>query len=1397
MAERFNLPTTQRAYTLRLAGADPADQSWRDALWATHEAVNKGAKVFGDWLLTMRGGLDHRLVETEDGNRNSRRSLLALSWLSVESAMGAPNEFIVAHTLDRKSGERSNWQTVPALERILKRRGLPDDEIASWISDCKSSLSAGIREDAVWVNRGDAFDKRASQAGEGFTSDDVWDFLGRFFGAPSNYTKMEVDDGDDENTSSPKPRADEKDLVQDAGQWLSSRFGTGKGADFGTMASVYERITAWTKGAQHGADGKTVISSLARDLTSHWSISCDLTGVLGLISGPGYKSATRNVLAAIARQGVVSSEDIDRLRASAELDARKCGAKKGAKGRRTYSDAVLADAESACGFTYLQDGGPARHSEFAVMLDHAARRVSSAHSWIKLAEARRREFDSDARKIEAVPAPVRAWLNHYCETRSIASGSLESYRIRKRATDGWREIVKSWTKIGCLTESDRITAARALQDEIEKFGDIQLFEALASDDALQVWRRDGIADPQPLLDYVAAITAEASKRRFKVPAYRHPDLLRHPVFCDFGCSRWKISFQVHEAKKKGLPETQGRDWNRLLLAVWQNGTISDTVLRWQSRRLTHDLGMARQGASEQQASESITRNDRLGRAAAGLRANAAAEIKGIFQQKDWNGRLQAPRAQLHELATRVTRHGWDAKAQVMRDRIRWLISFTARLQPQGPWLEFAGRSGLHTNPKYWPHAMLNKARTKQARLILSRLPALRVLSVDLGHRYAAACAVWEALSARQMAEACRAAGQRIPIPEDLCQHLITNGRTVIYRRIGADQIVDAKSGEVKPHPAPWARLDRQFLIKLQGEYEVARRASPEEIEAVERLERQMGRGSPEKRSKRVDDLMSDAVRMVRVAIQRHGRRARIAYNLTASKKLLPGAREEKITAGGLEDLLTDTLVDWYLLATDARWTDNPARKLWTTHIQPLPGGFPLPEPREETEDVETSVRKKPEKELEAKIKLIAVEVAKHDRMKLHILWATYWRQEDTQWRGRLRWLRDWILPRKSKVTGAIRHVGGLSLQRIATIKSLYQVQKAFRMRPDPDDLRKNIPEKGDDTLTGFGQSVLDTMERMRENRVKQLASRIVEAALGIGFEQPKNNGRDPRRPRERIRNARFAPCHAVVIENLQNYRPEETRTRRENRQLMSWSSGKVRDYLSEACQLNGLHMREVSAGYTSRQDSRTGAPGVRCVDVPVAEFMESSLWKRDAARAAKKGQGKGDERDRYILELRDLAEKSRSDNPVLLRKILRIPARGGDIFVSADRSSPAANGLQADLNAAANIGLKALLDPDWPGRWWHVPCITATGKPDAASTKGSLAMDGNPILLPTTNDDSDSTKSAAKKKSLKGGSEVINAWRHVSSRPLSEGEWHVYAAYQNIVLRDVVGILRSQLRRME
>src|SRR5690606_24122665 len=121
-------------------------------------------------------------------------------------------------------------------------------------------------------------------------------------------------------------------------------------------------------------------------------------------------------------------------------------------------------------------------------------------------------------------------------------------------------------RLRSLAERARIAAAREVQadPEIDKFGDIQLFEALAADNAQCVWRHSGGATPEPLRDYVLGHDARHKQRRFKVPAYRHPDPLRHPVFVDFGNSRWDIEYAVHEAAKaagkKRAPDAGRAEW---------------------------------------------------------------------------------------------------------------------------------------------------------------------------------------------------------------------------------------------------------------------------------------------------------------------------------------------------------------------------------------------------------------------------------------------------------------------------------------------------------------------------------------------------------------------------------------------------------------------------------------------------------------------------------------------------------------------------------------------------------------------------------------------------------------------------------------------------------------------
>ncbi|WP_028326052.1 type V CRISPR-associated protein Cas12b [Desulfatirhabdium butyrativorans] len=1475
-----NPPVTQRAYTLRLRGADPSDLSWREALWHTHEAVNKGAKVFGDWLLTLRGGLDHTLADTKvkggkgkpdrdptPEERKARRILLALSWLSVESKLGAPSSYIVASG-DEPAKDR-NDNVVSALEEILQSRKVAKSEIDDWKRDCSASLSAAIRDDAVWVNRSKVFDEAVKSVGSSLTREEAWDMLERFFGSRDAYLTPMKDPEDKSSETEQEDKA--KDLVQKAGQWLSSRYGTSEGADFCRMSDIYGKIAAWADNASQG--GSSTVDDLVSELRQHFDTkeSKATNGLDWIIGLSSYTGHTPNPVHELLRQNTsLNKSHLDDLKKKANTRAESCKSKIGSKGQRPYSDAILNDVESVCGFTYRvdKDGQPvsvadyskydvdykwgtARHYIFAVMLDHAARRISLAHKWIKRAEAERHKFEEDAKRIANVPARAREWLDSFCKERSVTSGAVEPYRIRRRAVDGWKEVVAAWSKSDCKSTEDRIAAARALQDdsEIDKFGDIQLFEALAEDDALCVWHKDGEAtnepDFQPLIDYSLAIEAEFKKRQFKVPAYRHPDELLHPVFCDFGKSRWKINYDVHK-------NVQAPFYRGLCLTLWTGSEIKPVPLCWQSKRLTRDLALGNNHRND--AASAVTRADRLGRAASNVTKSDMVNITGLFEQADWNGRLQAPRQQLEAIAVvrdnpRLSEQERNLRMCGMIEHIRWLVTFSVKLQPQGPWCAYAEQHGLNTNPQYWPHADTNRDRKVHARLILPRLPGLRVLSVDLGHRYAAACAVWEAVNTETVKEACQNVGRDMPKEHDLYLHIKVKkqgigkqtevDKTTIYRRIGADTLPDGR-----PHPAPWARLDRQFLIKLQGEEKDAREASNEEIWALhqmeckldrtkplidrliasgwgllkrqmarldalkelgwipapdssENLSREDGEAKDYRESLAVDDLMFSAVRTLRLALQRHGNRARIAYYLISEVKIRPGGIQEKLDENGRIDLLQDALALWHELFSSPGWRDEAAKQLWDSRIATL-AGYKAPE--ENGDNVSDVAYRKKQQVYREQLRNVAKTLSGDviTCKELSDAWKERWEDEDQRWKKLLRWFKDWVLPSGTQANNAtIRNVGGLSLSRLATITEFRRkVQVGFFTRLRPDGTRHEIGEQ-------FGQKTLDALELLREQRVKQLASRIAEAALGIGSEGGK--GWDGgKRPRQRINDSRFAPCHAVVIENLANYRPDETRTRLENRRLMTWSASKVHKYLSEACQLNGLYLCTVSAWYTSRQDSRTGAPGIRCQDVSVREFMQSPFWRKQVKQAeAKHDENKGDARERFLCELN---KTWKAKTPAEWKKagFVRIPLRGGEIFVSADSKSPSAKGIHADLNAAANIGLRALTDPDWPGKWWYVPCDPVSFESKMDYVKGCAAVKvGQPLRQPAqTNADGAASKIRKGKKNRTAGTskEKVYLWRDISAFPLESneiGEWKETSAYQNDVQYRVIRMLKEHIKSLD
>ncbi len=1493
MAELPQLPTTQRAYTLRLCGHSADDQTWRDTLWKTHVAVNRGAKAFGDWLLTLRGGLCHTLAdatvpvgkgkpdrEPTAAERRHRTIILALSWLSVESHE-TERDAPVAHFVPVGDGVP---QTVEALRTILQNRSVDESEIADWLRDCGDSLKANIRESAVWVNRSRAFDAAVRRVGPSLNGAEIWDIFERFFGTPdeylgtpgtaghdyaafatwcrsmadepvtgvqeirqsllaafesvelpqrlgktsrasnkvqSNYQKLieslsagcepsrfdyrEIAELADEQASkaSAESKADIPPLVVAAGGWLSNRCGVEDGgADFAVLSSNYERIGLALRNLDHSGDGISVIAHLAELLGDIEPDSRNIEGVLKLVGGPGHKSQTRNLLKTLNATPVVSPSALHELADQAFSDSEESQRKIDRKGYRAWATLIVAEVETACGFKYFApSAGARRHKEFSVMLDHAARRVSQTHSWIKLAEGERNEFEKDARKIDKLThehPTIVEWLDQFCRDRSRDTGTADDdgYRIRKGAISDWADVVAKWGSAKCKTVDDRITAAREVQadPENDKPGDNQLYEALAQEEAKLVWFVNGQSDAQPLKDYVAAREAEHNKRRFKVPAYRHPDELRHPVFCDFGKSRWDIDFAVHRVRAKqanafatvtrrqadvakaetslGKAKTEDKvaaakekldqaklslkaaqeelAWleshQGLRMKLWDGHSLENRSLIWQSKRLSRELTPTVPASTEERQPIEVTRANRLAQAAGNADEGSPLTVIGLFDLEEWNGRLQAPRDELNRIAD--IRDGIKGKklspseritrVEKMISRLHWLVTYSAKLQPQGPWLDYARQHAeiVKPDPQYWPHAAENKSRQGKSKLILSRLPNLRVLSVDLGHRHAAACAVWEAISTKEMHDECiKAGGSKVPTQDAIhlaVQRPQVDGKPrgrVVYRRIAADKLADGT-----PHPAPWARLDRQFLIKLQGEEERARTATDQERAAVESFEAAVGYVWRETRKPsdwRIDELMSNVVSTVRLGIRNHGDYARIAHGLLAEERQGMGNNAPTPLVGDkLVEHLADLLDRWHELTKSTRWHDDFARDSWQRHIAPRLVGVEL---RENADDMTAALRKAVRASRRNALKEVAQRLANESRVNISAEWQQAWQTRDEQWQNHLRWLSRWIMPRGKQQPRSIRNVGGLSLTRIATFKSLYQVQKAFFTRLKPDG------KKPEPAGRGFGKRTLDALERMRQNRVKQLASRIVEAALGIGSEDRETHWeKGTKRPRQRIDEPRFAPCHAVVIENLTRYRPDELQTRRENRQLMTWASAQVKKHLTDQCQLHGLHLREVQPAYTSRQDFRTGTPGVRCVDVPIDQFLGTAdgkpgyfvctalrsllkeLPERDqpaadawpeklqlAREKVRKGSGKA--WDRYVLDLYDhLLKPTTLSQEQAANRFARIPRRGEEIFVSADleelpsdRKGPP--GIHADLNAAGNIGLKALLDPDWHGAWSYVP----------------------------------------------------------------------------------------------
>ena len=309
---------------------------------------------------------------------------------------------------------------------------------------------------------------------------------------------------------------------------------------------------------------------------------------------------------------------------------------------------------------------------------------------------------------------------------------------------------------------------------------------------------------------------------------------------------------------------------------------------------------------------------------------------------------------------------------------------------------------------------------------------------------------------------------------------------------------------------------------------------------------------------------------------------------------------------------------------------------------------------------------------------------------------------------------------------------GLSMKRIEQLDSLRQrcqsLNRALRQElGKPANLGRS---KRGIELPDPCPELLDRMEALKEQRVNQTAHLILAQALGVRLRSHTTSATEREKHNihgeyERIPGRE--PVDFVIIENLKYYEMTQGRARSENARLMKWCRRHLRDKLIQLCEPYGLRVLEEWPADTSKFCSLTSVAGFRAVEL-TPEDAKEFRWKKHLDRLREETEGKrkltNDEREESlrVKKLFDSLELMNADiraaNTLRPKwRTLLAPQKGGQIFIPASATEwferknrktgkaekvfgfkmaglcrPAI--MQADINAAISLGLRAIAAPE-------------------------------------------------------------------------------------------------------
>jgi hypothetical protein len=393
-----------------------------------------------------------------------------------------------------------------------------------------------------------------------------------------------------------------------------------------------------------------------------------------------------------------------------------------------------------------------------------------------------------------------------------------------------------------------------------------------------------------------------------------------------------------------------------------------------------------------------------------------------------------------------------------------------------------------------------------------------------------------------------------------------------------------------------------------------------------------------------------------------------------------------------------------------------------------------------------------------------------DKEKCHLLGFEEWNQDE-----RKKLTKDELMLAGQR---------GLSIERIEQMEELRKRCQSLNQMA-----RRNVGEpplqSRDPSIPDTCPAILAKLDNIKEQRRNQTAHMVLVEALGLRLREPAElktpaerdlaEAKDQHGEYEKadIKGRTISPdkpddwrgvVDFIVIEDLSRYRTTQGRAPRENSRLMKWCHRAIRDKLKEMCQPFGIPLIETPAAYSSRFCSRSGVAGFRATELSPSMLNESKWrWrvkKRDDGKEETKEQRERREKwEAVFADVRSINEGRDGKTKGQEFRTLIVPDAGGSVFIpmaalNEHYQRPAKNPtkpklarpilqylpvnlemdqiktprlIHADINAAVNLGLRAVADPKVWSIHSRLRSEREVGSPIAAKTKkAKRAKKGTP-----------------------------------------------------------------------